>query len=96
MKRSRSICHSVSNASNSRSASGNSRARISSRVTHRISWPSNAYGFALVYTTNIIQVGNSNIFQGPWIQEQPKMANPYLFTNPSTGPRRFYKLLSTQ
>ncbi|MEY2410241.1 MAG: hypothetical protein QOF48_2911 [Verrucomicrobiota bacterium] len=64
--------------------------------TTRLSWSTNAYGWALVYTTNIIHVGSSNIFQGPWLQEQPNMANPYTFTNTPVGPRRFYELFRTQ
>ncbi len=68
--------------------------------TTRITWATNAYGWALVYTTNIVRVGTSNIFQGPWIQEQPNMANtlanPFTITNRPPGPRRFYELMRTQ
>ena len=53
-------------------------ARLAATNTVRISWPSNAYGFALESATNIL---------GPWSQVQPGSANPYLLPGVVTGLR---------
>jgi len=66
--------------------------------TLRMSWPTNAYGAALVYSTNILTVGGSNIFQPPLIQEtnmQNVLGRPTIISN-FPGTRRFYKLVPTQ
>jgi hypothetical protein len=52
----------------------------------RLAWPTNAYGWALERSTNVI---------GPWLQVQPHMANPYI-TNSSARPYYFYRLHATQ
>ena len=67
-----------------------------------VTWPTNAYGYALVYATNFIRMGNSNVSQGPWIQEptmKNTLANPFTITNSPINPpgaRRFYQLVPTQ
>ena len=67
--------------------------------TIRMSWATNAYGWALVYSTNILKSGNSNFFERELLQEQPNMQNmsgkPTTLTNPP-NPRRFYQLIPTQ
>src|SRR6185503_15538712 len=52
----------------------------------QFSWPTNAYGWALERSTNVL---------GPWLQVQPHMANPYI-TNSSASPFYFYRLHTTQ
>jgi hypothetical protein len=52
----------------------------------RISWATNAYGYALERAVNVT---------GPWSQVQPHMANPYI-TNGTGGSRFFYRLHATQ
>ena len=62
----------------------------------RITWPTNAYSYALEYNTtdNTIRRGTTmvtNVFAGPWLEVQPLMANPYL-TNPPSDTHRIYRL----
>ena len=62
-----------------------------------LSWPTNAYGFSLMYSTDIVGTGprpDRHWFtnEANWTQVKDQR-NPY--TNalpPGTGPRRFYKL----
>ena len=58
-----------------------------------ISWPTNAYSYALEWTTNIVK-GGTNV-AGPWYEEQPWMTNPYL-TSPAVDTYRIYRLRKTQ
>lgn len=58
----------------------------------QISWPTNAYNYALDWTTNITTIG-TNAVAGPW-RAEPLMANPY-FTNPASDTHRIYRLRKT-
>lgn len=60
----------------------------------RVSWPTNAYSYALDWTTNVTRTG-SNSVAGPWCEVQPLMANPY-FTSPAPGSRMIFRLRRTQ
>ncbi|HEU0009500.1 MAG TPA: hypothetical protein VFT34_06765 [Verrucomicrobiae bacterium] len=60
----------------------------------RVSWPTNAYSYALEWTTNVMRVGPNSV-AGPWCEVQPLMANPYL-TSPQGGTHRIYRLRKTQ
>lgn len=60
----------------------------------QISWPTNAYGYALDWATNITTAGPNSV-AGPWCEEQPLMANPYV-TIPSSDTHRIYRLRKTQ
>jgi len=62
-----------------------------------LSWPATNYGYALMYSTNIVGRTSSEITNWftneiHWIQVKDQ-SNPYNMTiPPATGPRRFYKL----
>ena len=60
----------------------------------RVSWPTNAYSYALEWTTNVMKVGPNSV-AGPWCEVQPLMANPYL-TSPQSGTHRNYRLRKTR
>jgi len=60
----------------------------------RVSWPTNAYSYALEWTTNVMTVGPNSV-AGPWCEVQPLMANPYLIS-PQSGAHRIYRLRRTQ
>jgi hypothetical protein len=65
-----------------------------------MSWPTNAYGWALVYSTNVTtnKILGTNQFSRPLIQEtnmQNTLGKPTVITN-FPGPRRFYELVPTQ
>lgn len=60
----------------------------------RVSWPTNAYSYALEWTTNVMKVGPNSV-AGPWCEVQPLMANPYI-TAPARGSSMMFRLRRTQ
>lgn len=62
--------------------------------TVRVSWSTNAYNYALEWTTNVTRLG-SNSVAGPWCEVQPLMANPHI-TSPQSGTHRIYRLRKTR
>ena len=63
----------------------------------RLSWQTNSFGWALEYasTTNMglkpVGTAKTNFLSGPWLEVQPRMANPYI-TNPVAGSHQIYRL----
>lgn len=57
----------------------------------RISWPTNAYSYALDWTTSLTPTTNA----ANWCEAQPGMSNPY-FTTPEVGASRFFRLRKTR
>jgi len=55
----------------------------------RVSWPTNAYSYALEWTTNVAALGPSDRTD-VWCEQQP-MANPFI-ANPAPEPYRIYRL----
>ncbi len=60
----------------------------------RVSWPTNAYSYALEWTTNVMRVGPNSV-AGPWCEVQPFMANPYI-TSPARNSHMIFRLRKTR